>query len=175
MLGRVDGARYVRNPEAPEQSANRKQADRDASNPFAPFFVNASYEPGVSVAASSALRTQTSAAQGNGTEDFRPSFAKELTLAPKQTVEVEIPVPAGSDFGVTFMADASVSATLFDERSAVRGKSLAGSPESKGFFRTIFVEHIAGGVTLKLKLENTGAFSVNVVISAWNGAAAGRK
>ena len=163
------------NPEAPEQSAKRKQADRDASNPFAPFFVNASYEPGVSVAASTASRTQTSVAQGNGTEDFRPAFAKELTLAPKQVVEIEIPVPAGSDFGITFMADASVSATLFDERGAMRGKSLAGSPESKGFFRTIFVEQIAGGATWKLKLENTGAFSANVVISAWNGAAAGRR
>jgi pimeloyl-ACP methyl ester carboxylesterase len=163
------------NPETPEQTANRQRADRDASNPFASFFVNASYEPGVSVAAATASRTQTSAARDDGTEAFRPLFAKELTLAPKQDVEIEIPVPAGSDFGVTFMAGALVSATLFDERGAVRGKNLAGSPESKGFFRTIFVERAAGGAVWKLKLENTGALGANIVISAWNGATAGRR
>jgi pimeloyl-ACP methyl ester carboxylesterase len=163
------------NPEAPEQSAYRKRADPVASNPFAPFFVNASYEPGVSALPSLASHAQTSAARDDGAEDFRPAFAKELTLAPKQAVEIEIPVPAGSDFGVTFMADASVSATLFDERGATRGKNLAGSPESKGFFRTIFVERVEGGARWKLKLENTGAFGANVVISAWNGGGAERR
>ena len=109
---------------------------------------------------------------GSGADDFRPAFAKELTLAPKQTLEVEIPVTAGSDFGVTFMADASVSATLVDDHGALRGKNLAGSPESRGFFRTIFVERVAGGAVWKLRLENTGALGASVVISAWNGAAA---
>ena len=162
-------------PEAPEQTAFWKRADRDTSNPFAPFFVNASYEPGASAYSRLASRAQTSAARDDGGEDFRPAFAKELTLAPKQSVEVEIPVPAGSDFGVTFMADAGVSATLFDERGAARGKNLAGSPESKGFFRTIYVERVAGGTTWKLKLENPGARGATAVISAWGGAAAERK
>jgi hypothetical protein len=114
------------------------------------------------------------AARGSGTDEFSPTFAKELTLAPKQTVEVEIPVPAGSDFGVTFMADANVSATLLDARGTLRGKNLAGSSESRGFFRTIYVERVEGGAVWKLKLENTGALGASVVISAWNGAAARR-
>ena len=163
------------NPEAPELSAYRKGVERNTSAPFASLLINASYEPGASVYSSHAARAQMSAARDSGTEEFRPSFAKELTLAPKQVLEIELPVPVGSDFGVTFMADASVSATLFDERGAARGKNLAGSPESKGFFRTIFIERVAGGATWKLKLENTGAFDVNVVISAWNGGAAGRR
>jgi hypothetical protein len=166
------GPRGNHNPEAPELSAYPKGVERNTYAPFASLLVNASYEPGASVYSSPAARAPMSAARDSGTEEFRPSFAKELTLAPKQVLEIELPVPVGSDFGVTFMADASVSATLFDERGAARGKNLAGSPESKGFFRTIFVERVAGGATWKLKLENTGALGADVIISAWNGGAA---
>ena len=158
------GPKGNHNPEAPEQAAFRVRDGGDTSNGFAPLFINASYTPGANSYASQAARD-------TGADDFRPAFAKELTLAPKQTVEVEIPVPAGSDFGVTFMADANVSATLTDERGALRGKNLAGSPESRGFFRTIFVERVAGGSVWKLKLENTGALGASVVVSAWSGAA----
>jgi hypothetical protein len=38
------------------------------------------------------------------------------------------------------MADAGVSATLYDETGVLRGKNLANTPEEKGFFRTIFVD-----------------------------------
>lgn len=150
------------NPAAPETSSYKNRGDRAASGSFAPMFVNASYAPGANF-----FSTQ---AQGTGAGDFRPAFAKELTVAPKQTLEVEIPAAAGPDFGVTFMADSTVSATLFDGGGAARGKSLAGSPESRGIFRTIFVERAAGGATWKLRLENTGTLGASVVISAWSGA-----
>ncbi len=161
------------NPEAPEQARIRKPEYQDTSNPFAAVFVNASY--------STVADAYTSPEGGapltfaRDAEEFRPAFAKELTLAPKQETEIEIPVPTGTDFGVTFMADASVSATLLDERGAVRGQNLAGSPESRGLFRTIYVERVAGGATLRLKLVNTGALAASVVISAWNDAATGRR
>jgi pimeloyl-ACP methyl ester carboxylesterase len=159
------------NPEALEQARIRKHEYQNAANPFAAVFVNASYTSVANAYTSHVGGAPLSAARD--AEEFRPAFAKELTLAPKQETEIEIPVPAGADFGVTFMADASVSATLLDERGAVRGQNLAGSPESRGLFRTIYVERVAGGATWRLKLVNTGALAASVVISAWNDAATG--
>jgi pimeloyl-ACP methyl ester carboxylesterase len=160
------------NPEAPEQARLRGLDRQNARSPFAAAFVNASYAPAASDYASHGGEPLTFARDAG---EFRPAFAKELTLAPKQEMEIEIPVPDGSDFGVTFMADASVSATLFDERGAARGQNVAGSPESRGLFRTIYVERVAGGPTWRLKLVNTGALAAGVVISAWNDAATGRR
>jgi pimeloyl-ACP methyl ester carboxylesterase len=168
------GPRGDHNPAAPELSSYTNRDNRVASDSFAPMFVNASYEPGANVFSTLAARAPLAFAQSPVAKDFRPAFAKELTVSPKQTLEVEIPAIAGTDFGVTFMADSSVSATLVDGGGAVRGKSLAGSPESRGIFRTIFVERAAGGTTWKLRLENTGALGAGVVVSAWSGAA-GRK
>jgi hypothetical protein len=104
-------------------------------------------------------------------EGFRPSFAKEVRLAPKQVLEVEIPFEAGAaNFGVTFMADALVSATLADGSGAARGRSPAGSPESRGLFRTIYVDKNVAAGTWKLRLENTGTLEAAAVIAAWHDA-----
>jgi pimeloyl-ACP methyl ester carboxylesterase len=149
------GPKGNHNPEPPE---NPSQTGRRADTPFAAMFVKASYAPQASP------RSVT-------TEDFRPAFAKELTLAPKQVLEIEIPVSALKNFGVTFMADPRVSATLLDQTGAARGANLSGSPESRGLFRTIFVEKLSGGGTWKLRLENKGDTEAAAVISAWNDAA----
>jgi pimeloyl-ACP methyl ester carboxylesterase len=147
-------------PEGPELPQYPNQINRNLYGASAPAFVNASY--GARVGAAYAARE----------EDFRPSFAKEVRLAPKQVLEVEIPVAAVPRFGVTFMAGAQVSATLADERGAARGQNLAGSPESRGFFRTIFVDGNVGAGTWKLRLENTGTLEASAVVAAWGDAAA---
>jgi hypothetical protein len=144
-------------PEAPQLPQFPGQVNRNDA--FAPAFINAAYgaRAGFALAAD---------------EEFRPSFAKELKLAPKQTVEVEIPVAAAAaNFGVTFMADALVSATLTDEKGAVRGQNLAGSTEARGFFRTIFIDKNVTAGTWKLRLENTGTLEATAIIAAWNDAA----
>jgi len=141
------------NPEAP-------QTGRSGRSDATPLFLNASYH------------APASPFDGTG-EEFRPSFAKEVKLAPKQVLEVEIPVAAGAaNFGVTFMADALVSAALADDKGTARGQSLAGSPESRGFFRTIFVDKNVAAGTWKLKLENTGTTEATAVVAAWSDAAA---
>jgi hypothetical protein len=146
-------------PERPDASQLPGQVNRDLQATSTPAFVNASYvsRSGFALAAD---------------EEFRPSFAREVKLAPKQSIEIEIPVAAGvANFGITFMADALVSATLADDRGAARGKNLAGSPESRGFFRTIFVDKNVTAGTWKLRLENTGTLEATAVIAAWNDAA----
>ena len=156
------GPKGDHNPERPEQPQLPQfpgQVNRNQHGTFAPSLLNASY-----VAHAGAAFAATD-------EEFRPSFAREVRLAPKQSVEVEIPVAAAAaNFGVTFMAGAQVSATLADERGAVRGKNLAGSAEARGFFRTIYVESNVNAGTWKLRLENTGTLDASVVISAWSDA-----
>jgi pimeloyl-ACP methyl ester carboxylesterase len=176
------GPRGDHNPEAPERSAHTGGADRDTRNTFAPFtpntfaplFVNASYlRPANAYAPPTIARAAYAPpTMARDSDEFRPAFAKELTLAPGQTAELEIPVAAGADFGVTLMANSSVTAALFDEGGAMRGHSVAGSPESRGFFRSIFVERVAGGAKWRLRLENTGTLGASVVVSAWSGATA---
>jgi pimeloyl-ACP methyl ester carboxylesterase len=155
------GPKGDHNPERPEGADLRHfpgQLDRNAGGAHAPAFLKASYA------------ARVGAAFASGEDDFRPAFAKELKLAPGQSVEIEIPVGTAASFGVTFMAGAQVSATLADEKAAVRGKNIAGSPESRGFFRTIFVEGSVTAGTWKLRLENTGTLEASAVVAAWSDA-----
>jgi hypothetical protein len=151
------------NPERPDARQLPQfpgQVNQNLRGTSTPAFVNASYisRSGFALAAAD--------------EAFRPSFAKEVKLAPKQTIEVEIPVAAGAaNFGVTFMAGASISATLLDDKNAARGTNPAGSAEARGFFRTIFIDKNITAGTWKLRLENTGTLDTTAVISAWNDAA----
>ncbi|HEV2707552.1 MAG TPA: hypothetical protein VGV59_16665, partial [Pyrinomonadaceae bacterium] len=153
------GPKGNHNPEAPTLSQYPNRINRDFNATSAPVFLNASYM----LPSAGAVETFE--------DDSRPAFAKELRLAANQSAEVEIPVTAAANFGVTFMADANVSAMLIDDKGALRGKSLAGSPDAKGFFRTIFVDAVVSAGTWRLKLENTGKFEAPVVIAAWSNAA----
>jgi hypothetical protein len=152
------GPKGNHNPEPPELQRYPNQTGRKMNDPFAVMFVNASYGP------------QSSSAAGVSGDDLRPSFAKEIKLAPQQALEIELAVPAGANFGVTFMSNPKVSATLFDDKGAVQGKNLADSPESRGLFRTIFVERGITAGTWKLKVENTGAQEAVAVIATWSDA-----
>lgn len=154
------GPKGNHNPEAPESAQSSHGLNRNFQTLPAAVFLNAAYAPRVATVASIAAD-----------DAFRPAFAKELKLAPGQAMEVEIPVAAAINFGVTFMADANVSAMLVDDKGVLRGKNLAGSPEARGFFRTIFIDSAVGAGIWKLKLENTGKLEAAAVISAWSDAA----
>jgi triacylglycerol esterase/lipase EstA (alpha/beta hydrolase family) len=94
-------------------------------------------------------------------------FAKSVRLAPKATIEIEIPVAAAANFGVTFMAIPQVSATLFNEANVLVGKNLANGPESGQWFRSIFVNKPTTVGTWKVKLENTSERETEVVLTSW--------
>ena len=148
------GPKGDHNPEAPERSQFPGQERQGAT-----VFLNAAYAPRAAFDA------------GARDDEARPDFAKELKLEPGQVAEIEIPVPAAEVFGVTFMANALVSATLIDEKGAVKGKSLAGAPEASGFFRTLYVDKGVTRGVWKLRLENTGKTEASAVIAAWSNAA----
>lgn len=155
-----NGDHMPERPEAPQLPRFPGQVNRNIQGGDTSALVNASYV------------SRNGFTLDAATDEFRPSFAKELKLAPKQVLELEIPVAAGAaNFGVTFMAGALVSATLADERGATRGQNLADSPESRGFFRTIFVDKNVTAGAWKLRLENTGTLEATAVVSAWADAA----
>lgn len=97
-------------------------------------------------------------------------FSKAVKIGPKQSAEVEIPVDAVQNFGVTFMAFPDVSATLLNERGLVVGKNLTNTPEAGAWFRSIFVDKGITSGTWTLKLENTSAFEREVILTTWSNA-----
>lgn len=148
------GPKGNHNPEMPEMP-NQTGENR---NPSGAIFVNAAYK-------------NNSAAENLFDENlYRPSFAKAVKLAPKQSVEIEISVEAANNFGLTFMADASISATLFNDKGVIVGKNLTKTPESNGWFRSIFVEKDITSGTWKLKMENTSDKDFEAIIAAWDNA-----
>lgn len=94
-------------------------------------------------------------------------FARSINLAAKQTVEIDVPVTAAANFGVTFMADPKVSVELIDANGSVVGKNLASSAESRGWFRSIFYDKQTTGATWKLRLTNEGDLEYRAVITSW--------
>jgi hypothetical protein len=94
-----------------------------------------------------------------------------VKLAGKQSVEIEIPVEAANNFGLTFMADPSISATLIDDKGVVIGKNLTKTPEAGSWFRSIFYDKpITNAGTWKLKLENTSDREFEAILAAWSNA-----
>lgn len=103
------------------------------------------------------------------TPTSRP-FAKALALAPKQTVEIDIPVDTALNFGVTFMADPNVAATLLNDRGVEMAKSEARSPASRGWFRSLFYDKPTTAGVWKLRLENTGEMEFRAIVTSWKDA-----
>ncbi|PYS99009.1 MAG: hypothetical protein DMF63_13125 [Acidobacteria bacterium] len=142
------GPKGNHNPEAPDSSQYGTAVKRHFASDIAPRIYGArevTFEPGA----------------------LPQIFAKEVKLQPKQTVEIAIPVEAASNFGITFMASNTVSASLFDQAGAIIGKNLSGSPESTQWFRSIFVDKPTTASTWKLRVENTSEREATVVLTTW--------
>ena len=99
--------------------------------------------------------------------DAQQGFARDLHLAARQSFEIDVPVEAARNFGLTFMADPNVSATLVDATGTVVGSNIAGSPESRGWFRSILYNRPTTAGTWKMRLENTGDKESRIVLTTW--------
>ena len=104
-----------------------------------------------------------------------PTFAKSVRLAPKQMTEVDVPVEAATNFGITFMAKSDVSFTLFDSTGAVAGTNLAGKPEATQWFRSIFSDRTTTAAMWRLRVENTSDRETEIVLTTWSTPAVGDK
>jgi hypothetical protein len=95
-------------------------------------------------------------------------FGNGASIAPGQTVEMEIHIPAGTDgFGLTFIASRLVSATLLDAAGNVIGENVKDTPESNSLFRSIVVLKDLSGTTVKLRFLNEEQLEQTTVVSGW--------
>jgi hypothetical protein len=149
------GPKGNHNPEAPEL-ANYTNQNVDGNAKPLPL--------------DAANKAQALTATTSENNPFKPDFAKAVALAPKQSVEVEIPVESAQNFGLSFMADTQISATLVDEKGAVVGKNEAKTPAAATWFRSIFFDQPTVAGTWKLKLENTSDRDLETVVATWKNA-----
>lgn len=97
-------------------------------------------------------------------------WARSVFVPSKQSVEIDLPVEAARNLGLTFMADAKVSVTLIDPSGNVVGKDEANSVTASGWFRSIFVDKPVAAGTWKLRFENTGTMEQRAVVTSWTNA-----
>lgn len=93
-------------------------------------------------------------------------WAKELAIGGKRSVEVELPVAAGLNLGVVFMAGYDVSVTLVDDKGNKAGEDLAGSAASRSWFRSITIKRPVTAGVWKLRFENTSERETTAVATS---------
>ena len=94
------------------------------------------------------------------------AWAKEVTVAPGQPAEIDLPMLAARNFGITFMAASDLTISLMDEKGAVAGQSKAGSPESRVWFRSLFVDRPVSAGIWKIRVENTSDRPLSAVFTS---------
>lgn len=99
-----------------------------------------------------------------------PDYSKILLIAPGQTLTVAIPVEEARNFGLTFVAANSVSATLIDDRGEVVASNRSDTPEANQIFRSIFVDRATSKGSWKLTLESKDRADREVILSTWSNA-----
>jgi pimeloyl-ACP methyl ester carboxylesterase len=117
-------------------------------------------------AAAASLALQGAAAPASAA----PDFSKVVQLAPGQSLDVPLVVEEARNFGLTFTAASDVSATLIDDKGAVVGANLTGTPEAGQIFRSIVVGRPVAKGQWTLKLQNGGEAEGEVVLSSWSNA-----
>lgn len=85
------------------------------------------------------------------------TFAKQLTIGPKQTVVIDLPVIASPNLGLTFMAQPGVSVSLLNEQGVLVSRDPGDSPFANVMFRTLLTKRPVTNSVWKLKIENTTA------------------
>ena len=170
LTGTADFSKFVKprlaigpkgnhNPEAPELPAFPGQISRyvprNYGMSFLPFSAEAEPQADLNFSPSQAVEDST---------------AKSVKLQPKQTVDIDIPVPTALNLGLTFMANSLVGATLINDQGEVIGKNAVNSAESRSWFRSIFYDKSTTTGTWKLRLENTSDTEAEVLVVIWHDA-----
>lgn len=98
------------------------------------------------------------------------TWAKAVAIEGRSSAELDIDVGNVQNFGLTFMAPVDVSVELFDQSGSLRGHNRGGSPESTGWFRSIFVENNIKSGRWKIVFKNESNSRSEVVITSWQNA-----
>lgn len=95
-------------------------------------------------------------------------WAKAISVPGKQSIDIELPVGSGPNVGLTFMASAEMSVSLFDENGVIIGKSLTKSPEASSWFRSIFYDKPINNRLWKIRIENTSVLEHEAILTTWS-------
>lgn len=96
-----------------------------------------------------------------------PGFATELAIAPGKTVDIDLPVAAGPNLGITLLADPDVSAALIDPSGKTRAVSTARSTLARHFFRSLFIGKPVEEAKWKIRIENKSTVERVVMMTSW--------
>ncbi|MBK7934868.1 MAG: hypothetical protein IPK01_15635 [Acidobacteria bacterium] len=96
------------------------------------------------------------------------TFAKQLKIGPRQTVEIDMPVEAAPNLGVTLIADPGVSVSLLDPNGTLVSRSLASSPLASQLLRMLFTLKPVSKSVWKLKIENTTDLEQSFAGFSWS-------
>ncbi|MBB6425320.1 triacylglycerol lipase [Sphingopyxis sp. JAI128] len=99
-----------------------------------------------------------------------PDVSKVVTIAPGQILDVAIPVSDAKNFGLTFVAANTISATLIDHTGAVVGASLSDTPEASQIFRSMFVDREVTKGKWIVRLQSKDRADREVILSTWSNA-----
>jgi pimeloyl-ACP methyl ester carboxylesterase len=138
----------------------------DVQPPMGSYWSKGPRHYGVMFSGSSDMLSPVAQVVGGGGQPF----ARDLRVLPGQSVEIDVPVETARNFGVTFMADPKISATLIDAAGNSVGTNLANTPSARGWFRSIFYDRPTTAGTWKLHIENTGAQEYRMVVTTWKDA-----
>lgn len=105
--------------------------------------------------------TATAAAKGQ-------TFAKQIKLAPKASVEIEMPVAAAPNLGVTFIAHPGVSVSLLDAQGVTVSRNPANSELANRMFRNVLTPRPVGDSVWKLRIENSTDLEVVFAGFSWS-------
>jgi pimeloyl-ACP methyl ester carboxylesterase len=108
---------------------------------------------------------------GTGAEQVKdasgsPRFSRIVKVAAGETLDVPLPVVAGPNLGVTFIAAPGVSVTLTDDKGAVAATSNAGSPGAAQPFRSLIVDRAVSRGDWNLTFKNETKGEQEVLLSA---------
>ncbi len=78
-----------------------------------------------------------------------------MTVGPKQSVLIDLPVTAAPNLGLTFIAQPGVSVSLLNEQGVLVSRDPGDSPFANVMFRTVLTKRPVTGSVWKLKIENT--------------------
>ena len=163
LTGTADFSSFVKPRLAigPKGNHNPEMPDIQAFRPMhqVPRMIGVSYRPD-----SENVFAEMSAASQN------KDFARAVTVKPRETVEIRIPIVRSENVGLTFMASPILSVRLFDQSGTLIGENIANSPASRGYFRSLFVnKKVEDGVWV-LKVENPSDFEHEIIVTMWNNA-----
>jgi pimeloyl-ACP methyl ester carboxylesterase len=97
-----------------------------------------------------------------------PDVSKIVMIAPDQTLNVSIPVGDARNFGLTFVAASTVSATLIDGKGAIVATNLGDTPEAGQIFRSIFVDRAITRGTWTVRFQSKDRTDREIILSTWS-------